>query len=77
MEGRAARHHAAQPLYTRESVDGRIYSVTSVPVEGITGGTLGALVSLKDNTAAWTAQHTLRSVAILAGFGLACWALWA
>lgn len=60
-----------QPLYTRESVDGRIYSVTSVPVEGITGGTLGALVSLKDNTAAWTAQHTLRSVAILAGFGLA------
>ncbi len=60
-----------QPLYTRESVDGRIYSVTSVPVEGITGGTLGALVSLKDNTAAWTAQHTLRSVALLAGIGLA------
>ncbi|MEW6255157.1 MAG: SpoIIE family protein phosphatase [Pseudomonadota bacterium] len=60
-----------QPLYTRETVDGRIYSVTSVPVEGITGGTLGALVSLKDNTAAWTAQHTLRSVAILAGVGLA------
>lgn len=60
-----------QPLYTRETVKDRIYSVTSVPVEGISGGTLGALVNLKDNTAAWTAQNTLRSVAIAAGVGLA------
>ncbi|MBA4790613.1 MAG: PP2C family protein-serine/threonine phosphatase [Pseudomonadota bacterium] len=60
-----------QPLYTRVTVGEQIYSVTSVPVDGINGGALGALVSLKDNTAAWNAQNTLRSVAIAAGVGLA------
>ncbi|OYY09242.1 MAG: hypothetical protein B7Y70_10565 [Rhizobiales bacterium 35-68-8] len=60
-----------QPAYLRAKVGDRVYSITSVPVDGITGGTIGALVSLKDNTAAWHAQDTLRSVAIFAGIALA------
>lgn len=60
-----------QPSYTRVKVGDRVYSVTSVPVDGITGGAVAALVSLKDNTSAWAAQETLRLVAIIAGVALA------
>lgn len=59
-----------QPVYERVSVSDKIYSITSVPVDDVTGGIVGALVSLKDNTAAWAAQGVLRSVAIVAGVGL-------
>ncbi|TCT07988.1 SpoIIE family protein phosphatase [Aquabacter spiritensis] len=59
-----------QALYETREIAGRTYSVTSVPVDGITGGTVGALVSLKDNTAAWAAQSALRWAAIAAGIGM-------
>lgn len=62
---------AREASYTRAKVGDRVYSVTSVPVDGINGGVIGALVSLKDNTSAWAAQETLRLVAIIASVGLA------
>jgi len=53
-----------QPMYERVDIGPRTYSVASVPVDDITGGTVGALVSLKDVTAVWAAQSLLRRSAI-------------
>ncbi len=59
-----------EALFGRIDVADKTYSITSVPVDGVTGGVVGALISLKDNTAAWAAQRALRSVAIAAAVGL-------
>ncbi|MFG1393412.1 SpoIIE family protein phosphatase [Xanthobacter agilis] len=48
----------------RIALDGHSYNVTSIPVEGIGGGSIGALVSLSDTTETLQASSFIRKAAI-------------
>ncbi|GGF89235.1 hypothetical protein GCM10007301_56440 [Azorhizobium oxalatiphilum] len=60
-----------QPLRDTLALDGRIYGVTSIPVPDVSGSTVGALVSLVDNTEAMAKARTIRHWGIAIGIGLA------
>ncbi len=60
-----------QALRDEIALSGRIYSVTSVPVGDITNSTVGALVSMVDNTESITYARRVRAIGITIGLGLA------
>ncbi|MGU3494998.1 SpoIIE family protein phosphatase [Xanthobacteraceae bacterium A53D] len=60
-----------QPLREIVRMGGRIYNVTSTPVTDVSGGTVGALVSMVDNTESLEKTEALRQAGIAIGIGLA------
>lgn len=50
--------------FTQVDLDDRIYSVTSVPVKGISGGLAGAIVVISDTSAILSASRTLSRFAM-------------
>lgn len=59
------------PLRDMLTVGDRIYAVTSIPVPDISGGTVGALVSLVDNTTARATADAIRHFGLAVALGLA------
>lgn len=59
------------PLRDLLTLNDRIYAVTSIPVPDISGGTVGALVSLVDNTSARATVLAVRRFGLAVGLGLA------
>ncbi|WP_051356748.1 SpoIIE family protein phosphatase [Azorhizobium doebereinerae] len=59
-----------QPLRETVALDGRIFSVTSIPVPDVSGGTVGALVSMVDNTEGITNAQGIRRAGIAVSLGL-------
>ncbi len=59
------------PLREMLAVGDRIYAVTSIPVPDISGGTVGALVSLVDNTTARATAEAIRRFGLAVALGLA------
>ena len=64
---RVQAHLALAPraaAFTQVDLDDRIYAVSSVPVNGISGGLAGAIVLISDTTAVQSASRTLNRLAI-------------
>lgn len=59
-----------RPLAERIVLDGRNYNVTSIPLADISGGTVGALVSLEDTTETVQATAFIRHAAVAGAIGL-------
>ncbi|MDE1568522.1 SpoIIE family protein phosphatase [Aquabacter sp. P-9] len=63
------------PLYEQVVLGPRTYSMTTIPVDDLAGSIVGAVVSLKDETAEWEAQSLLRRTAIFISLALVVFGL--